>query len=202
VPGAIEQVRASRREASRGAAECNKCSRPGPPEQLLDEIAALCPLEDRTRERRVLGISDGAIRGDIELACRDAGIASYHPHQLRHRRCSLWLAHGFEPVFVKQWSGHSKASMLTDVYGHVVLDPSGDDGAPSGSTRMSSEAEKGRRGPPWCGPRVAWRGCLRAIPLQSGGTLTSRKLAGNAGNVARQWSFTSASMTTSAARPT
>ncbi len=164
------------------------------------------PRSARSRTGRASGassgISDGAIRGDIELACRDAGIASYHPHQLRHRRCSLWLAHGFEPVFVKQWSGHSKASMLTDVYGHVVLDPSGDDGAPSGSTRMSSEAEKGRRGPPWCGPRVAWRGCLRAIPLQSGGTLTSRKLAGNAGNVARQWSFTSASMTTSAARPT
>jgi integrase len=97
------------------------------PEQLLDEIAALCPLEDRTRERRVLGISDSAIRSSLQLACRDAQIADYHPHTLRHRRCSLWLAHGFEPVLVKQWSGHSKASMLTDVYGHVVLDPSGDE---------------------------------------------------------------------------
>lgn len=97
------------------------------PEQLLAELAALCPLEDRTRERRVLGISDGAIRDGLELACRDAGGAHYGPHALRHRRCSLWLAHGFEPVLVKQWSGHSKASMLTDVYGHVVLDPNGDE---------------------------------------------------------------------------
>jgi len=54
-------------------------------------------------------------------------LPSYHPYALRHRRCSLWLAHGFETVFVKQWSGHSKASMLSDVYGHVVTDPDGDE---------------------------------------------------------------------------
>jgi integrase len=98
------------------------------PESLLEEIADLCPLEDRTRERPVFaGLADWQIRGDIELACRDAGIGCYHPHQLRHRRCSLWLAHGFGTVFVKQWSGRSKASMLSDVYGHVVTDPAGDE---------------------------------------------------------------------------
>jgi integrase len=67
------------------------------------------------------------VRDGIELACRLSEIADYHPHTLRHRRCSLWLAHGFEPVLVKQWSGHSKASMLHDVYGHVVIDPNGDE---------------------------------------------------------------------------
>jgi integrase len=80
------------------------------------------------RERPVFsGISAREIRAGLELACRDAGIAHYGPHALRHRRCSLWLAHGFESVFVKQWSGHSKASMLTDVYGHVVVDPNDDE---------------------------------------------------------------------------
>jgi integrase len=98
------------------------------PDELLDEIAPLVPLEDRTRERPVFaGISDSAIRKGLALACRDAGIADYNPHTLRHRRCSLWLAHGFESVLVKQWSGHSKASLLTDVYGHVVIDSSGDE---------------------------------------------------------------------------
>jgi integrase len=47
--------------------------------------------------------------------------------KLARRRCSLWLAHGFEPVLVKQWSGHSKASMLHDVYGHVISEPEGDE---------------------------------------------------------------------------
>jgi integrase len=98
------------------------------PESLLGEIAALCPLEDRTRDRPVFaGIRDHAIRKSLQVACRDAGIAHYGPHGLRHRRCSLWLAHGFETVFVRQWSGHSKASMLSDVYGHVVVDPDGDE---------------------------------------------------------------------------
>jgi integrase len=68
-----------------------------------------------------------AFRKGLELACRNAGIAHYGPHALRHRRCSLWLAHGFETVFVKQWSGHSKASMLSDVYGHVISEPAGDE---------------------------------------------------------------------------
>jgi integrase/recombinase XerC len=98
------------------------------PESLLGEIADLVPLEDRTRERPVFaGLSDSAIRKGLTLACRDAGIAHHGPHALRHRRCSLWLAHGFETVFVKQWSGHSKASMLSDVYGHVMVEPDGDE---------------------------------------------------------------------------
>jgi hypothetical protein len=71
--------------------------------ELLDEIDALCPLEDRSSERRVLGLSDGTVRDGLALACRNDGLAS------------LWLAHGFETVFVKQGSGHSKASKLSDV---------------------------------------------------------------------------------------
>jgi integrase len=73
------------------------------------------------------GLDAKKIRDGLALACRDAGIAHYGPHALRHRRCSLWLAHGFETVFVKQWSGHSKASMLSDVYGHVMAEPDGDE---------------------------------------------------------------------------
>jgi integrase len=76
------------------------------PGELLEEIAALCPLEDRTRERPVFpGLSDQAIRKGLQLASPRRRIAHYGPHALRHRRCSLWLAHGFETVFVKQWSG-------------------------------------------------------------------------------------------------
>lgn len=30
-------------------------------------------------------------------------------------------------MFVKQWSGHSKASLLSDVYGHVMVDPNEDE---------------------------------------------------------------------------
>lgn len=97
------------------------------PAALLDEIAELCPLEDRSRERRVFPLKRDAIRGDLSRACRDAGIPHYHPHDLRHRRVSLWFAHGFDQITVKTWAGHARASMSSDVYGHVVIDPDGDE---------------------------------------------------------------------------
>jgi integrase len=98
------------------------------PVELLEEIEALCPFEDRTRERAVFaGVNAREIRGGLDLACRNAKIAHYSPHDLRHRRTSLWLAHGFDPITVKEWCGHSRASMTLDVYAHVVTDPEGDE---------------------------------------------------------------------------
>jgi hypothetical protein len=86
------------------------------------------PLERRHRLEQFLGHRQPALT-DVDFATsphENAKIAHYGPHALRHRRCSLWLAHRFETVFVKQWSGHSKASLLTDVYGHVMVEPAGD----------------------------------------------------------------------------
>ena len=79
---------------------------------------------------------------------------------LRHRRYSLWLALGFETVFVKQWSGHSKASLLSDVYGHVMVDPNEDGmGLVLARGLPRSDAPKGRPsafvvGPRWGQKRV------------------------------------------------
>lgn len=44
------------------------------------------------------------------------------PHSLRHRRCSLWYSSLRDAVAIKVWSGHSRASILTDTYSHVLLD--------------------------------------------------------------------------------
>jgi integrase len=83
--------------------------------------------EDRTRERRVFRCGTDEIRKGLALACRDAKIAHYSPRDLRHWRTSLWLAHGFDPITVKHWCGHSRASMTLDVYAHVVTDPASDE---------------------------------------------------------------------------
>ena len=58
---------------------------------------------------------------DLVRACRDAGVASYSPHDLRHRRISLWIRHGIDVVTVATWAGHKRKSMSTDVYGHVIV---------------------------------------------------------------------------------
>lgn len=97
------------------------------PNELLDEIDEFVPLEDRHRDRLVFPrITAMQIRDDLYRACRFAGIASYSPHDLRHRRLSLWVAQQLDPVRVKSWSGHSKTSMLLDVYSHVMIDRDAD----------------------------------------------------------------------------
>lgn len=100
---------------------------PVPPE-LLDEMSDRCPLEDRHLERRVFhDLTADRLRASMRLACRNAGVVSHHPHELRHRRISLWLAHGIDPVQAKTWSGHTKTSMTLDVYSHVMTEPHLDD---------------------------------------------------------------------------
>jgi integrase len=66
-------------------------------------------------------LTDRRARDDFYRACRDAGVAAYSPHDLRHRRCSLWYADIRDAVGLIRWSGHSKPSMFLDVYSHVLL---------------------------------------------------------------------------------
>jgi integrase len=97
------------------------------PDELLDALDAITATEDREPNGRVLGLAHDQIRRDLAKACTDAGVGSHGPHDLRHRRISLWLRHGFDPVTVSRWAGHARTSMSLDVYGHVVLDPREDD---------------------------------------------------------------------------
>ncbi|HVD04633.1 MAG TPA: tyrosine-type recombinase/integrase [Gemmatimonadaceae bacterium] len=75
----------------------------------------------------MFSLTDGQIRDSITRACKLAKIAHYHPHDLRHRRVSLWVAHGIDPVTVKTWAGHTNASMSLDTYSHVVIDHAKDE---------------------------------------------------------------------------
>lgn len=93
---------------------------PVPPE-LLDRIGDLMPFEDRQRDRAVFPVVRTTVRTALATACQLAGTAHYHPHELRHRRVSLWFALGFDAIMIRTWSGHSRASMSSDTYGHVVV---------------------------------------------------------------------------------
>jgi integrase len=98
------------------------------PDELRDEIDALIALEDRHAGRRVFpDLTIPAIRDGLYRACTNAKIASHSPHDLRHRRVSLWVAQGFDPVAVKTWAGHSRTSVTLDVYSHLIVDPNGDE---------------------------------------------------------------------------
>jgi integrase len=91
------------------------------PVWLMDEIAASCPPEDRTADRRVFpGFTADAAKNAMNRACKAAGIAHFHPHDLRHRRITIWHHEGVPARALAERAGHSRASMSLDVYSHTL----------------------------------------------------------------------------------
>jgi integrase len=81
------------------------------------------PLEDRTADRRVFpGSTADALKNAMGRACKLAKIPHFHPHDLRHRRLSLWHGQGVPAKELAGRAGHSTASMTLDVYSHVLMD--------------------------------------------------------------------------------
>jgi integrase len=91
------------------------------PKWLMVAIEDTCPLEDRVPERKVFqGLNSSAGRQAMTRACRDAKIPHYTPHDLRHRRLTLWHQSGVPARELAERAGHSKPSMSLDVYTHVM----------------------------------------------------------------------------------
>jgi integrase len=93
------------------------------PEWLMAHVAATCPLEDRTAERRVFPrfSVDGAEKA-MRAACKAAGIPHFTPHQFRHRRATRWHHEGVPVKALAERVGHADAAMTLNRYSHV-LDP-------------------------------------------------------------------------------
>jgi integrase len=93
------------------------------PDWVMAEVAETCPREDRTAERRVFpGFTPDLAKKTMARACRTAGIAHRHPHDLRHRYASVKIAEGVPVTTLAAQLGHSKKSITLDVYSHVLLD--------------------------------------------------------------------------------
>jgi integrase len=91
------------------------------PEWLMAAIDATCPLEDRVPERRVFpGITEASAYQAMTRACRLAKVPHYHPHDLRHRRITIWHQQGVPARELAERAGHARPSMSLDVYSHVM----------------------------------------------------------------------------------
>lgn len=76
----------------------------------MDVIADSCPFEDRAAARRVFqGVTASRIRTSMATACTTAGIPVYTPHDLRHRRLSLWHGQGVPVKELAARAGHAPA---------------------------------------------------------------------------------------------
>lgn len=92
------------------------------PEWFAMEVTERTPLEDRHADLPVLAANEQTVRGAMRRACRDAGVAHYSPHDLRHRYISLLIAAGTPVPIVKLVVGHVKGSTTLDTYAHVLVD--------------------------------------------------------------------------------
>jgi integrase len=93
------------------------------PEWLMEELEATCPPDDRTALRRVFpGAGRQTIGNAMRNACKTAGIASYSPHDLRHRFISVKIREGVPVTQIAAHVGHSRKSLTLDTYAHVLID--------------------------------------------------------------------------------
>jgi integrase len=91
------------------------------PETLMIEITTTTPPDDRTSERRVFSGTPRSVGHVMRRACQSAGIAHYHPHDLRHRSASVQVARGVPVTLIAAQLGHSRNSETLDTYSHVLI---------------------------------------------------------------------------------
>jgi integrase len=94
-----------------------------PPAVLFAAVIELCPRDDRVPDRPVFGgFTADRFRTALTRACTGAGIASFSPHDLRHRRISLLHAQGFSWARIGEAVGHSDLMTTARTYTHVLSD--------------------------------------------------------------------------------
>jgi integrase len=93
------------------------------PSWLMVHVAATVAREDRAEGRRVFaGIKDEAIRTAMARACRTAGLPQFSPHDLRHRRGTIW--HQDPSVTLREQmdrGGWSSSDIAIETYSHLMV---------------------------------------------------------------------------------
>ena len=92
------------------------------PEVLFAQVVELVPREDRDTAAQVFsGFGSDRFRTALAKTCKAVGVPAYSPHDLRHRRASLWHLSGVPVAEAARWLGHSAQEHLK-TYQHVVMD--------------------------------------------------------------------------------
>jgi integrase len=90
---------------------------------LFDAVTRLKPREDRDLQARVFAdFTADRLRTAITRACTATGTPLFSPHDLRHRRISLWHRSGVPWAQIGQWVGQRSLAVAADTYTHVLAD--------------------------------------------------------------------------------
>ncbi len=77
------------------------------PQTVLERVLDAVPREDRSLDRQVLdGFDADAFRTSLARACKATGTPAFSPHDLRHRRATLWHLAGIPVAEAASWLGH------------------------------------------------------------------------------------------------
>jgi integrase len=106
--------------------KASKTSRPRwvqVPADVWLSVLELMPREDREPVARVFPfLNQERLRTEIARACRATGTPLFSPHDLRHRRISLWHRDGVPWAEIGARVGQRSLSVTADTYTHVVAD--------------------------------------------------------------------------------
>jgi integrase len=87
------------------------------------ERSSLTRSTDRQPHRPVFpGLTQERPRTAIARAARASGTPAWSPHDLRHRRISLWHRQGETWALIGSRVGQRSLSVTADVYTHVLMD--------------------------------------------------------------------------------
>jgi integrase len=93
---------------------------------LADLFAAVVervPREDRDLEAQVFpGLDQAAFRTELTRAWKRAGVPHFSPHDLRHRRITLWHYQGVPFARIGERVGQRSLRVTSETYTHVIMD--------------------------------------------------------------------------------
>jgi integrase len=108
---------------SRAVAKTGRARWVSVPPVLFEAVCALVPRDDRVSERRVFqGFGGDRFRTALTRACTAAGIPSFSPHDLRHRRISLLHLAGIPWARIGEHVGQRNLAVTANTYSHVLAD--------------------------------------------------------------------------------
>jgi integrase len=114
--------RAGRWRVSRRSAKTRQARWVPVPENVLQAVTETVHREDRDLGGQVFAGFDGdRFRTALGRACKAAGVPLISPHDLRHRRATLWHLSGMPVAEAAGWLGHSAQEHLR-TYAHATLD--------------------------------------------------------------------------------
>jgi integrase len=94
-----------------------------PTPDLYQRVQELCPGDDRVPERRVFeGVTGDRLRTRLTRAATAAGVPTFSPHDLRHRRVSLLHLQGVPWARIGEEVGHDDLMTTARTYTHVIAD--------------------------------------------------------------------------------